>query len=108
MQHPDHKILNKNPNQLSVLKNDEDDKIQFSHLSLECQCDQMINVALRQVLAQPVTPVTHRQSNHTSILHLLDTVLPVLPREEHFPHLFLFPPRVTRAWIGDSFGLKMC
>ena len=54
----------------------------------------MINVALRQAVAQPMTPVTLHQSDHTSIHHLHDT-LPQTPSERNLPHLFLFPS----AWM---------
>lgn len=65
-----------------------------------------MNVALRQALPQPMTPVTHRQSNHTSIYHLHDMALPPPPREKLLPHPFLFPLRERRAWSGGGLGWR--
>ena len=98
----------KNPNHLSFLKpNKNVNKIQFSNLSLNSpRCDQVMNVALRQALPKPMTPVTQRQSNHTSIYHLHDMAPPPPPREKPLPHPFLFPLRGRRAWSGGGLGWR--
>lgn len=80
-------------------------QIQFSHLSLNALwCDQMINVALRPALPQPMTPVTHRQSDHKSIHHL--QFCPHLQERDTFSTYIYFPLLVMEAGERGEPGVE--